>query len=216
MNKTEMLEKIAEKDFIVDDFVRLARDQRNIRDEIVNQMLTNPDIMVYYHCYYVVSKGSEKNPEIYYSYWNEIAGLLNHKNSYHRDIGLEIIANLTAADKKNQFSDIENDYFACINDVKFSTGQCCVKNCKKIYRYKTEQRGKIISLLLDIDNLCDYPEKQLGLLKFEIIELFDEIYDSAIEKDRINQFVRVQLRSPSPKTRKKAREFISKFNLMEA
>ena len=204
MNKTEIMDKIAEKDFDADEFVRLAKTKKDIRDAIVKQMTLNPDIMVYYHCYYVVSKGSEKNPEIYYPYWDEIAGLLNHKNSYHRDFGLDIIANLTAVDGENRFSEIESDYFGCINDEKFSTGQCCIKNCKKIYRHIIDQREEIVSLVLDVDNICNYPEKQLGLLKSDVLDLLDEIYESVGEKGRIDEFVQAQVDCVSPKTRKKA------------
>jgi hypothetical protein len=42
-----MIEKIAEKDFDVDEFVQLAINDGNARNEIVHQMLTNSAIMVY-------------------------------------------------------------------------------------------------------------------------------------------------------------------------
>jgi hypothetical protein len=49
--------------------------------------------MVYYHCYYVVEKASQKRPELFYPYWDDIAALLVHKNSYHRDFALDILGN---------------------------------------------------------------------------------------------------------------------------
>lgn len=65
MNTTEMIEKIAEKDFDLNEFVRIAITDENARNEIVHQMLTNSAIMVYYHCYYVVDKASQTYPKCF-------------------------------------------------------------------------------------------------------------------------------------------------------
>ena len=213
INTTEMIEKIAEKDFDVNEFVQLAISDENARNEIVNQMITNSAIMTYYHCYYIVDKASQKQPELFYQYWGEIAALIHHNNSYHRDFALEIIGNLTKVDQDNRFSEIEDDYFCIINDEKFMTGNCCVKNLLKIYRHKVELRNRVIETLLDIDNRCDYTEKQKAILKCDVLEIFDEVYEEAPEQDEIQKFIRAEINCISPKTRKKAKELIRKYSL---
>ena len=213
MNTKEMIEKISEKDFEVDEFVHLALTYQQARDEIVNQMVSHAHIMVYYHCYYVISKASQEEPHLFYEYWDQIAGLLKHKNSYHRDFAIVIIGNLTEVDHENRFSEIEGDYFACLNDEKFMTGNCCLQNLVKIYRHKEELRQKIFDLLLDIDQQCDYTQKQKGLLKFDVLEIFDEIYAGVQEKELINEFIRREVNCISPKTRKKAKELTKKYSL---
>jgi hypothetical protein len=213
MNRTEIVEQIAEKDFEVNEFVQLAISDEKARNEIVHQMLTHPAIMVYYHCFYVVDKASQDHPEMFYPYWGEIAALLHHENSYHRDFALEIIGHLTKVDQENHFDEIEDEYFSAINDEKFMTGNCCVKNLLKIYRHKPEQQGQIIETLLDIDNRCDYPEKQKGILKADVLEIFDQVYEEVQERDEINEFIRTEVDSISPKTRKKAKELINKYRL---
>lgn len=152
MSTEKLIERIAEKDFDVAEFVQIAHRDENARDEIVHQMISNEHIMVYYHCYYVASKASKENPEMFYKYWDEISGLLHHKNSYHRDFALDIIGNLTKVDQEDRFSEIEDLYFAVVNDEKFMTGNNCVRNLQKVYRHKEYLREKIIALLLDIDN----------------------------------------------------------------
>jgi hypothetical protein len=69
MNTTEMIERIAEKDFDIAEFTQLAINDEKARKEIVHQMLTNSAIMVYYHCYYIVEKASQKRPEIFYPFY---------------------------------------------------------------------------------------------------------------------------------------------------
>jgi len=213
MNNTEMIDQIAEKDFDLKAFVQLAIKNKQARNEIIHQMLTNSAIMVYYHCYYIVEKASQGQPEIFYEYWGEIAELLHHKNSYHRDFALEILGNLTIVDQENRFSEIRDEYFSIINDEKFMTGNLCVKNLLKIYRNKPDQQGLIIELLLDIDCRCDYTEKQKGVLKADVLKIFDEIYEEVPERNRINEFIRTEANCISPKTRKKAKELINKYNL---
>jgi hypothetical protein len=213
MDTTEFIQEISVKDVDVDKFVQMAIRDNQFRNEIIEQLLTNPDIMVYYHCYYVVSKASQERPELFYQYWHEIALLLKHKNSYHRDIALTIIANLTQVDRENLFSKIFHDYFEHINDNKFMTGKCCVQNSIKIFRQKPELHNQIIDLLLDVDNLWTYPEKQKELLKSDILELFDEVYIELSDKSGIDEFIRRGISSTSPKTRNKAKELVRKYGL---
>jgi hypothetical protein len=213
MNDSELMKKIAEKDFDVDEFVELTITNEKARDEIVYQMISNSKIMTYYHCYYIVEKATRKHPELFYQYWHDIADLIHHTNSYHRDFGLDIIGNLIKVDKENRFIEIEDDYFTAINDEKFMTGNCCVKNMLKIFLYKVDLRKRVVEILLDIDNHCDYTEKQKAVLKSDVLEVFDEVYGDAAKQDEINEFIRAEINSISPKTRKKARELIQKYIL---
>lgn len=213
MNSTFMIDKIAKKDFNLNDFVRLAINDPHARGEIVQQMLTNPAIMVYYHCFYVVENASREEPALFYPYWDVITELLHHKNSYHRDFALEILSNLAKVDHEDRFSEIEKDYFDRINDEKFMTGNCCLKNMLKIYRHKPEYREEIIDILLDIDHRCDYTEKQKGLLKADILEIFEQVYDGIPRRDEIESFIKAEVNSISLKSRKKAKALIKKYNL---
>lgn len=211
MNDNDLIKKISDKNVNIDEFVETVLNDEKIRIQVVNQMLTNNNIMVYYHCYYIVSKASEIKPELFYEYWNDFASLLNHKNSYHRDIGLTIIANLTKVDENDLFSSLYKKYIKHFNDEKFMTSQCFVKNIKKIIKNKSEYEKQIINLLLDVDKICAYPTKQKELLKSNIIELFDEVYENTIYKDIIKKFVISQSSSVSPKTKKKVRGFVKKY-----
>jgi len=213
MKKQELIEIIAEKDFDVNVFVQIALSDESVRDEIVNQMISNVQIMVYYHCYYVASKASKSNPELFYKYWDEITKLLHHKNSYHRDFALDIIGNLTGVDHENRFSELEDEYFALVNDEKFMTGNNCIRNLRKVYKHKEASRERIISILLDIDNQCDYTEKQKGVLTCDVLGIFEEFYDGVKEMAEINNFIRAEVDSISPKTRKKARELVRNYGL---
>lgn len=70
-----------------------------------------------------------------------------------------------------------------------------------------------MNILLDIDKLCIFPKKQKTLLKSGIIEIFDEFYEDLQNKELINEFVRKELDSISPKTKKTAKKFVLNHGL---
>lgn len=212
-SKDNLILKISDKNINVGEFAEIVIIDSEIRDTIVNLMLNNPGIMVYYNSYYIISRASELKPELFYKYWDDFLMLLNHQNSYHRDFALILLANLTRVDKENKFSLIFDDYFSHINDEKFMTSRQCIQNTAKILTNKGELTEEIINILLDIDARCDFPEKQKALLKSDVIDLFDEFYEKINDKELINEFVKDELNSISPKTRKKAKNFVIKYSI---
>lgn len=84
------------------------------------------------------------------------------------------------------------------------------RNSGKIVRAKPELRAKITQRLLNIDRT--HHGKQKELIKGHAIEAFDEYFEEAENQPEILEFVRRQLRSQSPKTRKLGREFLKKWS----
>lgn len=209
----DLISEIADKNVDVNKFTRMIVEDSELRMEIVHLMMDNTKIMNYYHSYNIINKASQEKPELFYNYWDVFASLLHHTNSYHRDFGLALIANLTKIDNENKFQSIFNDYFKCINDQKFMTSRHCIQNTSRILENKEEFQEAIINILLDVDILCDYTEKQLGLLKSDIIIVLDTIYTEIKDKNEVDKFINDQLISISPKTKKYAKEFISKHEI---
>ena len=212
-HQNDLILQISDKNVDIDKFAEIVINNRPIRDKIINQMLNNKNIMVYYHSYQILAKASELEPELFYKYWNDFASLLNHENSYHRDFGLTLIANLTKVDKENRFLSIFEAYFKCINDAKFMTARHCIQNTSKIMANKSELNEDILNILLNIDELCNFSQKQKALLKSNVIEVFDKFYGQINDKENVNKFVKVELDSISPKTKKRAKEFILKWGI---
>jgi hypothetical protein len=213
MDETQLIREIAVKNMDTDTFAQLAISDDHLRDAMIRLMMTHPHIMVYYHCFYAINRASQERPELFYSYWHDVASLMRHRNSYHRDFALTIIANLTKVDRRDLFSTIFRDYFGHINDDKFMTGQCCVQNSLQILKHKPELTDQVIALLLDVDNQCTFSEKQKGLLRCDVLEVLDGVYAQANDKDGVNGFIRTSVGSISPKTRRKARELVAKYGL---
>jgi hypothetical protein len=162
-----------------------------------------------YNCFKVINIVSEKKPDILYPHWDFFKNHLKSKNNYHKMSALTILANLTSIDREDRFKKIFNEYFENLKSEKTIVPIYVVKSSGKIASFKPEFEDKITELLLDIENI--YPGKQIELLKSAVIESFSELYDIAQKKNKIVSFVKKQLKSESPKTRKAARDFINKW-----
>ena len=207
----DIASQISRTDYDLDYFVRLALTDEAGRVEIIKQMLHNENIMVYYHCYEVISHASAEQPSLFYEYWADILPLLNHRNSYHRDIALTILANLTAVDTKNRFESIFADYFSHTHDEKFMTACCCVDNSKKIVRNKPHLKNQITELLLQKDGFSCYSTKQAALMMSYVLDLLEQAYPGEIEDPTVRAFILREQKSNSPKTRQKAKELSKKI-----
>jgi hypothetical protein len=213
VNNTELAIAIAEKDFDLDSFVALAIQDEIARGDILRLMLTHEDVMVYYHAFYVLDKLTQSYPQLLYSVWSEVVPLLKHPNSYHRNFGLVLLANLTQVDRKNRFVAVFTDYFALLNDPKFMTASCCVCNSAKIMRHQPQYRPAIIALLLDLNLLCDYPDKQKALLMADVLQILDGIYLELPDHFEVDQFILALVDSISPKTRKFAKRMARRYSI---
>jgi len=199
------IQKIAEKDFNLPFFVEITLQDKEFRDEIVIQMISNPDIMVYYHCFYILEMAIARKPEIFYPYWNEISILLDHPNSYHRDFALTLLAGLISADEEKRFNDIEDKYFSLLNDQKFMTALCCLRSLGQIVSSRPDLLPGVMTLLMQHEKATAYPPRQEALFKADVLILMRQNYSRNTIPPVVHTFIERQKTSQSPKTRRLAK-----------
>ncbi|MFC1941414.1 hypothetical protein ACFLWL_03320 [Chloroflexota bacterium] len=153
---------------------------------------------------------SEEHPEVLYPRWDFFAGLINSANTYLKYIAIYIIANLTRVDTESKFEKIFNQYYNLLDDRSIIPAGHVAGNSGKIAKAKPELQVEITSRLLGIDKTRHKPERK-DLIKSYAIESFSEYFEEADDKNEIIEFVEKQLISKSPKTRKKAKEFLEKW-----
>ena len=153
---------------------------------------------------------SEKHPKLLYPEWDLFIDLLKSDNNYQKLIAIRLIANLISVDIKNKFEKIFDEYYGILENEKTMTAGHLTAVSGKIIKAKPKLETIITNKLLNIDKI--HPGKQIELIKAYAIEAFDEYYKDAQDKKRILEFVKNQLESESPKTRKKAKEFLEKWD----
>jgi len=173
--------------------------------------ILSKDDDVRYPSFKTLLKISEEYPEVLYPRWDFFVELISNYNSYKKLIGLRLIANLTLVDTENKFEKIFYIYYRILNDSRTMTAGHIASNSGKIAKAKPNLQIKITEKLLNIDNT--HTGRQKELIKAYAIEAIDEYYEEVKDKKKINDFIKKQLESDSPKTRKKAKEFIEKWKV---
>ncbi len=207
---------IARPDFDLEEFVKRALDGQSFRQACLENMLHHPHIMVYYHCFYVLEQVSLRAPELLYDAWDELAALLNHPNSYHRDFGLALLANLTAVDRLERFPPLLEEYLSRLHDEKFMTAVHCMWGLEKVVKSQPELTSRVLEFLLAGDASWPYPARQLALLKADILVVLETARARLRDPRPIDDFILSARNCQSPKTRKKAAELIARLGLHEA
>lgn len=156
----------------------------------------------------ILNRVAEKEPDVLYPEWDYLADLLDSDNHYHRYISINLLANLAKVDVKNKFEKIFDKFFANIDGERTMVAGQAAWNSGKIAKVKPNLQTKITNRLLNIDKT--HQGKQIELIKAYVIEAFNEYFEEASEKNRILDFVKAQLESKSPKTRKVAKEFLKR------
>lgn len=151
---------------------------------------------------------AENNPEFLYPEWDYFHKMLLSSNNYHKYIAIYVLASLTKVDVDNKFETLFEAYYGILAGEKAMTASHVALNSSVIAKNKPELQNRIIDQLLDIDNI--HQGKQKELIKAYAIEALLKIYPEADDKERIDEFVKSQLESKSPKTRQAASCFLDR------
>jgi len=152
----------------------------------------------------------EEKPGVLYPKWDFFSSLLESDNTYHKQVGMYLIASLVGVDSQNKFEKISDKYFDLLNSSSVMNAGHAALNAGKIAKAKPHLRSRITNLLLNMDKT--YPIKeQVDLIIGYAIDAFDIFFEEAEDKDRIVEFVMRQVDSPSSTTKKKAVQFLKKW-----
>jgi hypothetical protein len=184
-----------------------AIEDEKLLSELLEKILSKKD-EIRSHSFKTLMIISEQYPKKLYSKWDYFADMLDSENHYHRYMAINLIANLAKVDIKNEFNQIFDKYFCNIGGKRTMVAGQAALNSGKIAKVKPELRSNITNRLLNIDKI--HQGKQTELIKAYAVDAFDEYFEVSSDQEKILAFVNAQLNSESPKTRKKAEEFLKK------
>ena len=123
-------------------------------------------------------------------------------------IDVESLAKNAIKDEK-LLSELLEGILSKNDETRFNSYQLLMhisEECPEVLYPKWDYfQTKITNKLLNIDKT--HRGKQTDLMKAYAIEAFNEYFEEASDKEKILDFVKAQLESKSPKTRKVAKEF---------
>jgi hypothetical protein len=187
--------------------VKKAMEDEEFRQSLINN-LTSKEEQPRYESFLALMEVSEKRPELFFSNWEFLVQLLSSKNTYHRSVAIQLLANLTRVDKENKFEQIYDTYFDLLKDKSMVIIGAIARVSGKIAKFKPKLREDITNKLFQ---LAKTSHEHADLVKSYIIEGFNICFEDIEDKSRIVEFVKKQLNSQSPKTKKMAKEFLKKW-----
>ncbi len=127
-----------------------------------------------------------------YDYWDELVGKLNSDNSFHRTIGLQLLANLTKSDSQMKMFDFLTEYVNHFEDDKFITSSQCINFSWKIAIVNDNYCRRIIDELEYTYYENKHNNSHANLIKREVIYALLKIWKIKREKsvyDLVNKLV---------------------------
>jgi hypothetical protein len=111
-------------------------------------------------------------------------------------------------DKDGRLDLIFDHYLELLDDSKVMVSHYFLETLPLIYRARPDLQNKIVACLLGFEK-TNHPPSRKEMLKADIIGNLDQIFDTLSPRDKKKAifFVKEQLQSSSPKTRKTAKEF---------
>lgn len=183
-------------------------------DEALKQLINGLTFSVdnyRYNCNMVLVNVARNAPEHVYPYWDSLVGLLESENTYHRCSAINILPHLIPVDNGLKFKGILDRYFRHLDDKSVIPPCYIARNCGTIASHLPEVVQQIAKKLLAIDG-TQHEQGRKDLIKADIIQAFDQIYDQLENKAEVIGFVEDQLNCSSPKTRKTAKAFLKKHS----
>jgi hypothetical protein len=183
------------------------KDTKTIREALID--LDSNKEKLRYKAFNILLPLSETNPEKLYPEWDKLVKILNKKEVSNKYVAIPLIANLTSIDKENKFDKIFNDFYEFLNHESPVVSPHIAGQSGKIIKAKPYLQNDILEKLLSTDEKSHCRHKEL--LKSYVIDALDESFNVVKNKDEVIQFVEKQITSESPKTKKRAREFLKKY-----
>jgi hypothetical protein len=187
---------------------RASRDQEFLSRLVAG--LSGRQERVGYNCLKSLMLVAEERPELLYPHWNAFVDLLCSDNTYFNLRGANLIAAVVCVDSDNRFERIFDEYYDLLDGRSVIAAAYIAGNSGKIAAAHPEIQGRITDRLLNIDQ-THHPLERKDLIKGHAVEALGEYFEESADKVTILEFVRGQLESKSPRTRKKAKEFLKEW-----
>jgi hypothetical protein len=153
---------------------------------------------------------SEQQPQTLLPHWNYLVSLLKSDNGFSKYAAIYLITALVPVDDRGRFEKAFNVYYDLLDDESVMVASHVAGTSGQIARAKPALQSKITQRLLAID-ATHFDANRQGLIKSYIIAAFDEYFEESRDQSKILAFVHGQIDCASPKTRKKAKEFLKKW-----
>ncbi len=202
------------------DAEKAARELAKKPDQIpaVLETLKNNPKAVKFACEKSLRMLSESNPGLLYQYFGELAGLLDHENSFIQWGAILTVANLARADSEERFESIFTKYFKPLKGPVMVAASSVIGGSAKIARAKPRLADRIAAEILKVEKtvfeMHGKASPECGVIaRGQAMDALGEMYDLLEKRKGVDAFILRQLESSRPKVRKRAELLAKKLGL---
>jgi hypothetical protein len=186
-------------------------------DELLQALLrgVSPDVKkqaLRENCSQALLYMAEQWPEMLLPHWEYFVGLLKSDNGFSKYVAIHVVALLVPLDKKGSFEKAFNVFYGLLDDDSVMVASHAAGVSGSIAKAKPNLQSKITKRMLGIGE-SHFEASRQDLIKSYIIDAFDQYFEGSKDKAKIIEFVRQQVNSSSPKTRKLSKEFLKKWDV---
>ncbi len=184
---------------------------RELRDWLVDGSFAKNETLRY-NCVRVLFRTLEREPQLFYPYWDRFAAMVVSPNGFHRSAAAQAVAHLAAVDAECRLDGLLRTYLRLMDDPKVMVTHYFIETLDRIYLARPEFQNKIIATLLSLDQTHHLPQRR-DLLKADVLAVLGRLYEVLPQMDRKKAlaFAHDSLEGDSSKTRKAAKDFIKKY-----
>jgi hypothetical protein len=179
--------------------------------EVIEGLNAKP-ARVKYGCAKALRVVSEERPDLLYPKFDYFARLLGHENKIFQWEAIFVLSRLARADAKDKFNAIFDRYFAPIPGPVMITAANVISASAQIARAKPNLADRIASEVLKVAQARYQTAECRNVAIGHAILAFGEFLGLIEDRAPVLAFVRKQTRNSRPATRKKAEQFLKRFD----
>lgn len=135
--------------------------------------------------FFAILEATDQPVDWAYEVWDEMVGLLTHKDNHLRAISAQVLCNLAKSDPQERMLRDLDALLAVTKDERFVTARHCMQALWKVGVAGKKQQKKLVDGLEDRFREC-ITEKNCMLIRYDIIQSLRNVYDQ-VKDETIRQ-----------------------------
>ncbi len=189
--------------------VEPALQDPELRDFLVEHAF-DKDETLRYNCVRVLGRAIDRQPALFYPYWDHFAPMIGSINGFHRSSAAQFIALLSPVDTDCRLDAILDGYLRLRDDPKVMVTHYFIETLDRICRARRDLQKRVVTALLNIDR-SKHTQQHKDLVKADILAVLDTSFDALpaeLQKKAVG-LAKATLDCTSPKSRKAAKAFLT-------
>ena len=149
------------------------------------EYLRSEDRQLQNEAFFSVLEATDKPVDWTYEVWDELVGMLTHKDNHQRAIAAQVLCNLAKSDPENRMRVDFVALLAVTKDERFVTARHCLQAIWKVGAAGVEQQQMLVQGLAGRFEEC-ITEKNCTLIRYDIIQGLRNLYDE-VEDEKVRE-----------------------------